>query len=221
MLSLSVGSVCYHAGMKKTVIYVHGGDSYSRTEDFLTALKTATLRDTLAERPVRWSDTLRADLGEGYEVYQPSMPNKQNARYVEWKIWFERYLALVEDGVVLVGWSLGGMFLAKYLSEESFVPQVKGLFMLAAPGGEYMDPGGGGDDCADFRPKRERLTDLTKRVHHLEVWHSEDDFVVPFTEVAWYESAIPGVTVRRFKDRNHFLVPELPELIEAIKSLPG
>ena len=62
----------------------------------------------------------------------PSMPNKQNAAYDEWSIWFEKYFAYLKDDVILIGWSLGGMFLAKYLSDKPFPVKIKSLFLLAA-----------------------------------------------------------------------------------------
>jgi predicted alpha/beta hydrolase family esterase len=145
------------------------------------------------------------------------MPNKHNARYDEWKIWFERYLALVADEVTLVGWSLGGMFLAKYLSEHEPMRQVSAAFVLAAPSGEFASPDGSGDDCLQFRPTSNDIVNLPQRVSHLEFWHSQDDFVVPVTELEWYRAHIPAATFRVFADKNHFLVPELPELIGAIR----
>ena len=51
----------------------------------------------------------------------PTMPNKQNARYRDWKIVFEGILAQLDSEVelTLVGGSLGGCFLLKYFSENS------------------------------------------------------------------------------------------------------
>lgn len=205
--------------MKKSVIYVHGGDSFSTHEDFLQYLRITPLRDPLGEKATRWPDTLRAELGAEYDVYQPTMPNKFNARYEEWIIWFERHLALVADGVILIGWSLGGMFLAKYLSETPLKKRVAAAFILAAPGGEFKDETGGGGDCRDFRPRREAVAKLTATVPHIEFWHAEDDFVVPVTELEWYRSAIPDAKFVVFKDKNHFLCESLPELISAVKTV--
>ena len=46
------------------------------------------------------------------------MPNSMNARYKEWKIMFNKFLPFFKNNLVLVGHSLGGIFLAKYLSEN-------------------------------------------------------------------------------------------------------
>ncbi len=207
--------------MKQQIIYVHGGDSFSRQEDFLTFLRTTPLRDSMVSKnkPQRWTESMVDELGDDFEVYMPSMPNKHNARYEEWVIWFERHLELVADGVCLVGWSLGGMFLVKYLSENPLRKQVSAAFILAAPGGNFSVVDGIDADCADFRPHSEKVNILPQNVSRLEFWHSQDDFVVSITELAWYREHVPGAIFRVFNDKNHFLLPKLPELIAALKNL--
>lgn len=204
--------------MKKQVIYIHGGDSFSEREDFLKYLKTTPLRDPLGEGSKRWPETLRPLLGEGYDVYMPTMPNKTNARYDEWSIWFERYLELTCDGVILIGWSLGGMFLAKYLSENKPKQKVAALFLLAAPSGRIRETVHG-DDCESFRPEAGAVAKLGTFIPRIEIWHSTDDFVVPVSETEWYQAHIKEAEMNIFTDRNHFLTPELPELIKAVQSI--
>ncbi len=60
------------------------------------------------------------------------MPNKTNAQFEEWKIWFEKFIPFLNDGVILVGHSLGGVFLAKYLSENKFPKKIGGVFLVSA-----------------------------------------------------------------------------------------
>ncbi len=205
--------------MKRQIIYVHGGDSFTTPEDFLRHLKTVPLRSGFEVSPGLWPDTLRGALGEDFAVCMPSFPNKQNARYEEWRMWFSRYLELSEDGVILVGWSLGGMFLAKYLSEEPALRSVRALFLLAAPGGEFVAVDSKGNDCLSFKPQKENLSRLEKEVPHIAVWHSTDDPIVPVSEADWYSRCLPSAKQRIFVDKNHFLTAQLPELIEAIKGL--
>jgi uncharacterized protein len=211
--------------MKKSVIYVHGGDSFAKYNDFIKFLRTVPLRDLPATKTdagpesvvekEHWKNTLAEDLGEEFLVYKPAMPNKQNARYQEWKIWFERYLDQISGDVILVGCSLGGMFLAKYLCEEKIKVAVSQLHLLASPGGEYESDGG---DCAEFLFSSEKLGSWNgNQVKKVYIWHSEDDFVVPFVEALWYQSHLPQAKMKLFTDKNHFLGPELPELALEIK----
>ena len=202
--------------MKKQVVFIHGGDSFTKKEDFFQHLRTMPLRSLPGkESPLHWTQTLVADLGEEYEVFMLSMPNKQNADFEEWSIWFERHFEYLRDGVVLVGWSLGGMFLAKYLSEKQTPFTAERLFLLAAPCGEYSSPDG--NDCGNFQFDQAILKNLSKHIKNIEIWHSEDDFVVDFTDAKKYQKALPEATFKGFIDKNHFLTPTFPELLQSIK----
>ena len=201
--------------MKKQVVFVGGGDSYSNYDEYIRALKNAPIRNPLGEKSKRWTATLREDLGDDYELYMIPMPNTDNAVYTEWKIWFEKYFTYLHDGVILVGWSLGGMFLAKYLSEEETPFSIDALFLLAAPCGEYDD--GKGNDCGSFRFNSELLSNIEGKVAKITVLHSKDDFVVPYEHALKYKEALPNTELVTFEDTNHFLVEELPELVEMIK----
>lgn len=201
--------------MKKQVVFIGGGDSYSNYDDYVQALKNAPLRNPLGEKSKRWTDTLREDLGDDYELYMIPMPNTDNAVYAEWKIWFEKYFEYFRDGVILVGWSLGGMFLAKYFSEENTPFAIRALFLLAAPCGEYND--GAGNDCGSFRFDSATLSSMAEKVPKITVLHSKDDFVVPYEHSLQYKEMLPDSELVTFEDKNHFLVEELLELVELIQ----
>ncbi len=205
--------------MKKSVIYIHGGDSFGNYEDFLQHLRTRTIRDLPWSTSLpSWKRSLPVDLGEDFEVFLPSMPNSHNARYIEWKIWFERYFDYLHDGVILIGCSLGGMFLAKYLSENTLPVKVAALYLLAAPSGEFVyDPKDG--DCTDFTFSSTDWATVGEKVPKIHIWHSEDDFVVPVAEAYWYKKHLPVAELRIFKDKNHFLLPDLPEILKSVRNL--
>ena len=94
---------------KQQVFYIHGGGSFSRREAFLKTLRTNEIRNLPGTEPLKkWTGTFAEDLGESCEVFTPSMPNSQNAKYDEWKVWFERHFEHLRDEIILVGWSLGG-----------------------------------------------------------------------------------------------------------------
>ena len=103
--------------MKQQVFVIHGGTAFDTYEEYISYLqkKEVSLEKLLGRD---WKLNLQDNLGSDYEVFLPKMPNAQNAVYKEWCIWFEKYLPLLDDGVILVGHSLGAVFLAKYLSEH-------------------------------------------------------------------------------------------------------
>lgn len=202
--------------MKKQVLYIHGGDSYGDHDAFLDDLRTRIPRDLPdLPKPKKWTETFRNDVGAEYEVFMPAMPNSQNAQYEEWKIWFERHFDYLEGEVVLVGWSLGGMFLCKYLIEEEFPYPIKGLLLMAAP---FEAIYGEADDCGDFAFDTGELKTLAQKVPKITIFHSQDDFVVPYDHSLKYKIALPQSELVTFTDKNHFLIAEFPELISKIRS---
>lgn len=99
----------------KQIIVIHGGSTFSKYENYLEHLKTKTVTiERLFGLPT-WKNNLQSILGDSYQVLLPSMPNSTNAKYEEWKIWFERIAELAEDHCVLIGHSLGGRVLSKIL----------------------------------------------------------------------------------------------------------
>ncbi len=202
--------------MKKQIVFIHGGNAFTRYEDFLTYLRTEEISDPLGDIVrKRWQHTLRETLGDTHEVYMPSMPNKQSAKYLEWKIWFERYHAFLRNGVVLIGHSQGGYFLAKYLSEEKMPVSVRALYLVASA---FEPDDFGGEDGGDFAFNPASLHKLTGQVASVYILHSKDDFVVPYTHALKYKEALPDAELLTFENKNHFILEEFPELIEHIKT---
>lgn len=200
--------------MKKQIVFIKGGEAFSNYEDFLTYLKTVEVRDPAALEQKRWTRTLQDDLGEAFEVFIPTMPNKQNAKYEEWKIWFERHFQFLHDDVVLIGHSQGGYFLLKYLSENAVPVKVKALYLLAAPAGPDDF---GGEDGGDFAFDPYRLKDIMAQVKDIHILHSTDDPVVPYSHAEKLKAFLPKAELITFEDRGHFLMETFPELIDHIK----
>lgn len=207
---------------KPTILFIHGGEAFSTQERYLEHLRTGEIKDPFVEheKPVRWTQTLREDLGEGFSVLTPTMPNKHKAAYEEWKIWFERHLEFVSEDVILVGWSLGGQFLVKYLAENATSVPVKALFVLAAPF-HYFESADCPEDGGDFYFASKDVPTVGEKVENIHILHSTDDFVVPYEHATEYAAALPQATLHTFEDKNHFLVEALPELLELIREVAG
>jgi predicted alpha/beta hydrolase family esterase len=204
---------------KQQVFYIHGGSSYSDQEDFLETLRSCEIRNLPGQEPLKkWAGTIVEDLGEEFEVFKPSMPNADNAKYDEWKIWFERHFEYVRDGVVLVGWSLGGMFLVKYLIENELPFRVQALFLVAAPFEPFVEEK---EDCAEFGFDTAHVNQLTEKVGNLFLFHSKDDPIVSYEHALKYKELLPAAELVTFADKNHFLIQEFPELVQKIKEVSG
>ncbi len=203
---------------KKQIVFIHGANAFSNYESFLSYLRADEILDPLGLNPSkRWHHELREKLVDTHEVYKPSMPNKENAKYIEWKIWFERHFQFLLDGVVLLGHSQGGYFLVKYLSENKMPVSVRALFLLGAPFGKREDEFD--EDGGDFAFNPINLTNLTAQVQDIHILHSEDDFVVPYAHGLLYKEALPTAHFHSFSDKNHFLIEEFPELIGEIQKI--
>lgn len=197
----------------KQLVFVHGGETFDTYKQYIDALRQWEY-DPAPEPVKKWKDSLVLELGEDWQVLMPSMPSKYNAKYLEWCIWFDKVVPHLEDGVVLVGHSLGGIFLAKYLEEGSMPMRIKGTFLVAAP----HDEGTLDEPLADFILP-ERLDRFASQAGKLYLYYSEDDQVVPYSALAAYQAQLPEATIRTFSDRGHFLGPEFPELVADIKAL--
>lgn len=196
--------------MKQSLILIHGGTTFDTYEEYWKSLESSEL--TLAKiNRTDWKDYMKARLPE-FEVIYPKMPNSKNARYAEWKLWFEKLFPLLTDEVVLVGHSLGGIFLAKYLSENAFPKKVISLHLVAAP----YEAGVGEESLADFA-LTQTLAPLSSLTHSVFLYHSTDDPVVGFAHAEKYARDIPSATLRTFVDRGHFIQNEFQELLEDIR----
>src|SRR3990167_84565 len=155
--------------MKKQVVVIHGGDTFETYEKYLDFLCNYEIDSLDYFKHKGWKSILQEKLGDDFEVIRPQMPNKINAKYLEWRIWFEKLVPLLNPEVILIGHSLGGIFLAKYLSENNFPKKIRGVFLVGA--------GSEGDFVA---PKS--FKQLEKQGGKIFLYHSKDDRIVPFSE---------------------------------------
>jgi predicted alpha/beta hydrolase family esterase len=205
---------------KQQVLYIHGGEAFLNHEDFMERLKTIDLWHMPGESAVastkKWTSSLAEELGDEYEVIMPPMPNKQNAKYEEWSIWFERHFEYLGDGAILMGCSLGAMFLAKYLSNNNLPFKPKAVILMA---GLYPSDDIKPKDCGDFIVHPEDTRPILKKSDRTIIMHSKDDFLVPYQHGEALATALPEAEFITFEDKNHFLIEEFPELIEKIQEI--
>jgi hypothetical protein len=199
--------------MKKQIVVIGGGDTFKTYKEYISFLKKIKF-DFERNRTKRWKENLPESLGKDFDIISLKMPNTANARYKEWKILFNKLLPFLRDNVILLGHSLGGIFLAKYLSENKFPKRIKALLLVSAPysekGADYF--------LGDFRlPKK--LNKLENQVEKIFLYQSKDDPIVPFSDVVEYGKALPEAKVSIFKDRKHFDQTKFPELVRDIKLL--
>ncbi|NCN52684.1 hypothetical protein GW943_02655 [Candidatus Parcubacteria bacterium] len=204
--------------MKQQIVHIHGGEAFSTYEMYLERLRTMEISDPLGlESPRKgWSKSMGEVLGDDFEVYRPSMPSHNNAKYEEWKIWFERYFGFLHDGVILIGHSQGGEFLYRYLSENQLPVAVRGLITVGAPA--YKDDFGE-EDGGDFHFKPDLVKDISNTIKDIHLFHSKDDDIVPFSHAERLQELLPAAHMHIFEDRGHFLQETFPELLDLLKKM--
>lgn len=201
----------------KQLIYIHGWDCYRNEEDFCNALKNREWYEPFKEK-IKWKVRLREKLRNEYEIAYPDMPNLYNARYKEWKIWFEKILPFLNDEkLVIIGHSLWCIFLSKYLSENKFPKRISQLHFVAWVFDEEWLPEWE-DYLADFVFDPSVLKNLEQQVDKIFLYHSKDDTTVPYSHVEKFKSYLPNAILTTFDDRWHFSIPEFPELLEEINT---
>ncbi|HUD04257.1 MAG TPA: alpha/beta hydrolase [Candidatus Paceibacterota bacterium] len=204
--------------MKQQVLVIHGGDAFNTYKEYLAELKTEKINLDLI--PYKgWKDTLGEKLGKSFQVITPRMPSKDNAKYNEWKIWFEKYIPFLKQNMILVGHSLGGIFLAKYLSENRFPKKIKATFLVAAP---YFSIGDRYSERRDtpkdwILPKS--LLKFEKQGGKIFLYQSKGDTLVLFNDVKKYERELPSAHPKIFSNKGHFILEKFPEIVREIKSL--
>ena len=201
--------------MKKQVVVISGGDTFATYKEYLNFLRNYKIDiDRYKSDKTDWKPWLRQVLGESYEVILPKMPNVTNARFEEWKLCFEKFIPFLNSGVVLVGHSLGGSFLAKYLSKNQFPKKIEAVFLVAACFGDNLPE----YKAVDFHISND-INKLSIQARNIFLYHSKDDPVVPFADLIKFKEKLPIAQIRIFDDGGHFIQEEFPELVEDILNL--
>lgn len=156
---------------------------------------------------------IRKMLGENYAIKTPQMPDPENPHYDLWKEKLESELSTLHKGAILIGHSLGGSVLLKYLSEAGFDKSISGLFLIAVP---YW--GVSGWKVAEFELQKDFASRLPF-LPHVFIYHSKDDEVVSSSHINYYSRQLPEAITCEVNHCGHLFSKGLPELITDIKKL--
>jgi predicted alpha/beta hydrolase family esterase len=200
--------------VKKQILLIHGGMTFKNHKDYIHYLKNKTIN---IDGYISWSgEYLNKKLGSDFQIIRPTMPLKDNAKYEEWKIFFERYIPYLKNNVILIGVSLGGIFLAKYLSEHKFPKKIKAIFLVCAP----FDNSHSDEDLVGGFKLKANISLLEQNTKNLNLLFSADDDCVQVYHAEKYRQKLTKANIVIYKNKNgHFKVPVFPEIINMIKAL--
>ena len=158
-------------------------------------------------------NALKSELSNEYEIHYPIIDNPEAPTYEMWKKMFDSEFKKINQSIILVGHSLGGSVLLKYLSEEQPHISILGLFLVAIPHWGESDW-----DVDDFILK-ENFEESLVHIPKIYLYHCKHDEVVPFQHLPFYENTFKTSTVRKLNGKDHSFSKGLPELVSDIKML--
>ncbi len=182
--------------MKKTVLFIRGAGQGAYEADALLA------------------ESLQKELGSAYDVRYPTMPLDEDAGYSDWKAQIAAELAGLEDEVILVGHSVGGSILLRFLSEKQVGIPITALFLIAVP---FF----GGDENWKYAELTlsQDFPEKLASIPRIFLYHSRDDEIVPFAHLALYAAKLPRAIIREFDGRGHQFRNNMAEIASDIRNL--
>ncbi|WP_028782444.1 RBBP9/YdeN family alpha/beta hydrolase [Thalassobacillus devorans] len=148
---------------------------------------------------------LQDALGPEYDVLYPEMPNEGEPDYGTWKVQIEEFLSRLNGEVILVGHSVGGSVLLKYLTHEKVTNHITGVLLIAPPYDESVLP--------------EASSLKFDQLPRMFFYHSRDDEIVPFSHLTFFAEKLPKAAIRKFDGRGHQFCNDLSEVVMDIKGL--
>lgn len=184
--------------MPHHVLFIQGAGEGAYAEDAL-----------LVER-------LQLSLGSAYTVSYPAMVDEGNAPYEAWVEQIEDALAVLDGPVILLGHSVGGSVLAKYVAEAADRIQIAGVFLLAAPfwGGDGWRYDGYQE--LELPPATAEISPTTTPIF---LYHCQDDEVVPVAHLGLYRTRLTGAVGRVLDSGGHQFETDLAPVTEDILGL--
>lgn len=155
-------------------------------------------------------DSLRRELGDGYEVRYPRMPDEDDPSLARWSAAIGREMTTLEDGAVVVGHSIGASILIDVLADRPPNPELAAIVLIAAP---FVGPGGWPGDEFELPPDLGGRLPQGVPVH---LFHGLEDETAPPSHADLYASAIPQAQLHRLPGRDHQLNNDLSDVAQTI-----
>jgi len=198
---------------KTQIFYIHGGSTFKNYKEYLYFLKTRT---PSTEKKLTWNGAyLDKKLKNDFQIIKPRMPRQDGAKYNEWAIHFKRFFPKLRNNIILIGKSLGGIFLAKYLSENKFPKKILSTYLVCPPFDNTLPTE---NLVGGFKLKSD-LSLLEKNSKNLYLLFSKNDPVVPPSQAEKYAAKLKNANIIIYKHiTGHFQISEFPEIIKMIKN---
>lgn len=188
---------------KSLVLYVGGGTTWRNNDQYEKYLRNKDLH--LFSNP-RWDEDLLQS--KKFNVIHCKMPCKYNAVYEHWKIFFEKYLKELKNrDIFVIGYSLGAVFLAKFLNVNNFLTNIKKVALVAPP---FKDDLPNEPLCNGFEMKNHKRN---LNEYNVKLFFSKDDPIVPLEHANYYKEIVSQDKIEILENKNgHFITRDFQEL---------
>ena len=156
---------------------------------------------------------LQNSVGSGYQIQYPIVSQPNEPTYARWKTLLEREFRKIKTDIILIGHSLGGSMLLKYLSEEKTTVPIAGLFLVAIP--QWSQDGWNAKEFA-LKPDFAQRLPAIGSIHF---FHCMNDPIVPFQHLNFYQKFLNEAVFHALECGDHAFAQGLPELTKAIQLL--
>jgi len=141
------------------------------------------------------------------------MPHPDSPDYEPWKQQLASELKHLDGDVLLIGHSLGGSVLLKYLSENQVHFRIKGLYLCASP---FW--GMAGWDYEPFTLAPDFAKNLP-RIDSVHIYHSKNDVSVSYEHAERYKKELPSSMLHPINGASHAYENGIEQLVYDIKSM--
>ena len=162
-----------------------------------------------------WFPWLKNELEtRGFKVSVLPMPNTVHPKLSEWLKELQKQIGTPNSNVYMVGHSLGGTAVLRYLESLPENEKIGGAVLVATP----IEPIGY-DEIGEFLDPPFNFEKIKQSAEHITLIYSDDDPVVPYQQGKILESAL-GATLFTIKNGGHFNASDgflqLPEVLDAV-----
>ena len=158
-------------------------------------------------------DALKAELGEGFRIVYPPIPDADNPSYQAWDSVLTASLERLSGKVILLGHSLGGSVVLKHFSKEPIPDKIIGMILFGVP--YWKDQNW---DVSEYVIEDDFVGNLSK-LDNIYFYYSTDDEVIPKYQFESYQKLMPQALYRVFSDTDHSYHKAIPNMIADIRDL--
>jgi len=201
---------------RKQILFVSGGLTFKDNQQAIEYYKNKDIDEVWDSKS--WREWLFWSLENQADLVNVKMPMKDSADYEVWKIIFEKYFVkLNSNELVLIGYSLGTIFLMKYLLENGFSKKIKQLHLVAPIVGNEFQPATDTENTGTFTFDYQNISQLEKYCEEIYIWHSKDDAMCSFKNAQYINENLPKSILQTFENRGHFFQSTFFELFDVLR----